>query len=226
MFLINSKVDMLVAIPITKELTIHPREKGFTFRWLDFSSTEWEITNAAPALSGEIQRHRNEVSIYQREPFTAGSSTHQWLWHYAEAIPSQIRMITSRSEKAFDHRESLSLLPQHYGQSAMQGFINEQLKKMQNQYIVLGKVSVFIGTWNCAGTGPRDSLINWLRCENNQGSCGEGYDIIVISLQEICELTTMNILGKESSQELWLNFIKTQIRSAFPDSYFETVISN
>ena len=223
MFMINSKVDLLVAIPITKELTIFPRDKGFTFRWLDFPNTQWEITNASPALCAEIQRHRNEVSMYQREPFTAGSSTHQWLWHYEEAIPSQIRIVTSRSEKAFDQRESLGLLPQHYGQCAMQGYINEQLKKMQSQYLVLDKISVFVGTWNCAGTGPRDSLVNWLRCEKNETEDSNGYDIIVISLQEICELTTMNILGKESSQELWLDFVKNQIRRAFPDRYYESV---
>lgn len=210
-------MELLVVMPITKECNMYLREKGFAFRWLDFPDTQWEIKTSNGQLIDELQKHHQEASIYQREPFTAGSPTHQWLWYYEEAIPSQIRIVTSRSAKVFVHRESLNLLPQHYGKGPMQGYINEQLNKLQHEYLVFSNISLFIGTWNCAGTCPSKNIIDWFNRTT------EEYDIIVINLQEVCELTTMNILANENGQDVWLHFLINQVRIAFPSTQYEIV---
>ena len=222
--MINNKLNLLVALPLTKELTLCARSSGFAFKWLDIKETQWEIKSANSKLFNELQIHLNEVSIYQREPFSAGSLTHQWLWHYEEGIPARIRIATSKSERIFIHKESLGLLPHHYGKVAMQGYINEELKKLEKKYLEVDQISMFIGSWNCAGTLPRENILDWLKCINKKSEYLEKkYDVIVISLQEACALTTKNILGNTNCQETWIKFIISQVKEAFPQQKFETV---
>lgn len=218
MFIINNKLDLLVVMPICKELNMIQGSNGFAFRWLDFPDTQWEIITSNLALFNEIKNHLADVSIYQREPFTAGSPTHQWLWYYEVAMPVKIRTSSQISEREFIHRESMALLPQHFGKKIMQAYIREQLKKYESQYVTYEEISIYIGSWNCAGLDPAENVESWLRPELNDNAYDD-YDLIVISLQEICKLNTKNILGSEASAEKWTDFIKVQISKAFQSRY-------
>lgn len=218
MFIINNKLDLLVVMPICKELNMIQGSNGFAFRWLDFPDTQWEIITSNLALFNEIKNHLADVSIYQREPFTAGSPTHQWLWYYEVAMPVKIRTSSQISEREFIHRESMALLPQHFGKKIMQAYIREQLKKYESQYVTYEEISIYIGSWNCAGLDPAENVESWLRPESNDNAYDD-YNLIVISLQEICKLNTKNILGSEASAEKWTDFIKVQISKAFQSRY-------
>jgi hypothetical protein len=218
MFVINNRLDLLVVVPICKELNITHRANGFAFKWLDFSDTQWEVIMPNSSILTEIKNHLAGVSLYQREPFTAGSPTHQWIWYYEQAMPNKIRTSSEVCEREFEHRESSSLLPQHFGKKIMQAYIKEQLKKFEGEYVTFRDVSVFIGSWNCAGRDPGERILMWINSARREND-GESYDMMVFSLQEMCELSTKNILGSESSAERWTEFIRQQVNCAFPRTY-------
>jgi hypothetical protein len=220
--MMNLKLDLLLVFPLTRELQVCKRENGFALKWLNYIETQLEIKTSNTSLMKQLEKHLKDVSVYQSEPFTAGSPTHQWLWHYQEALHAKIR-IPSDTERTVLPRDTTALLPEHYGKGIMQSYIKEQLKKMENEYIVLEEISVFIGTWNCAGDSPKENIEAWLKCSNTSI---KGYDVVVISLQEICELNTMNILLNESSEEIWELFILRQVQKAFPLIKYEIVNSN
>ena len=47
-------------------------------------------------------------------------------------------------------------------------------------------------------------------------SSDTGYDMIAISLQEICELSAMNLLGDKAREEQWQDFVIEQIAWHIP----------
>ena len=49
--------------------------------------------------------------------------------------------------------------------------------------------------------------------------------MISICLQEICELSAMNLRGNESREEIWHNFIRDSVKDAFPNHTYQVVSS-
>ena len=220
--MINNKIDLLIVLPLTREFTLLSRTNGFVFRWLDYSETQWELKISNPTLYNFIEKHVMDVSIYQREPFKLGSATHQWLWYYGEYIPSKVKETSIENERAFHNRLTMKFRPEHFGKGLMESYIKEQLKKRKSEYLLIGDLSLFVGSWNCAGTSPNQSINSWLRGgDDTTDTC---YDIIFICLQEICELNAMNMLGNESREESWHNFIKNSIAAVFPTQTYQVVI--
>lgn len=223
MFMINNKIDLLVAFPITREFSVLKRQNGFAVRWMDLSETQWEIKTKTSGLLEFIQTHIENVSKYQREPFKPGSVSHQFIWHYEESIPSKVKDSSTNTDKVFKHRSSIKLLPEHFGKDIMKTYIKEQLKKRENEFLLIGDLSVFIGTWNCAGTSPNQFVIKWLRGNNEITA---GCDIFVICLQEICPLSALNILGDEARETQWKDFLLEQVAIAYPDQSYRIVSPN
>ena len=221
MFMINNKIDLLVVLPLTREFSILKREAGFAIRWLNFAETQWEIKIKSPSLISFLEEHVINVSKYQREPFRAGSASHQWIWHYEESIPAKIKDPSATNDHVFQSRCSMKLLPEDFGKGIMSTYIKEQLKKREKEYVLLGELKVFIGTWNCAGTAPDQFLIKWLRGNNEISDTG--CDVIAICLQEICALSAMNLLGDEAREDEWKNFLVEQIAIAYPDENYSIV---
>ncbi|CAG9322206.1 OCRL_2 [Blepharisma stoltei] len=220
---INTKVSLLVVFPLTKELRIIPREKGYSVRWLDHVETSWEIKTNAHETFNFIAKHIEDVGRYQRAPFSSDANTHRWIWYYESVIPAQVRTLDENNERDFKHRTTVALLPEHFGSEIMNTYIKEQLQKRENEFTEIKDLKIMVGTWNAAGTAPAEPLISWLKCQNlNEDSPAEAPDLFLISLQEMCELKAQNILGSEGRKREWTENIKEQVNSAYPG--FEYVL--
>lgn len=203
-------------MPVVHELTLIPESNGFIFRWRDFSETQYEIITKDKLLYENFLDHVCQAATYQREPFKLGSATHQWIWHYQDSIHPKIKEVTKSQDPIFSNRKSIKFQPEHFGSEIMNTYIKEQLVKRESEYIKIDELSIFIGIWNCGGTGPEESLVPWLRTPKPP-------DIIAVFFQEMCKLNAKNILGDENREVQWQKFVSSQVTIAFPDSDYINV---
>jgi hypothetical protein len=220
MYMINNRIELIVVLPLTKELKLFPRTNGFAFRWLDYKETQYEIKTKDKSIFKFLNQHIKDAALYQREAFGPGSASHQWVWKYDECIPPSVKIVSFDTQEIFNSRSTMKFLPEHYGKSIMYSYVQEQLKKRENEYVSMHAISFFIGTWNCAGTPPSQNLSKWLKGNTEEVP---GYDVIVICLQEMCKLKAKNMLGDEGREECWHNFIKDQVQACFSGVRYESV---
>ena len=112
-------------------------------------------------------------------------------------------------------------MPEHFNTGIMHSYIKEQLKKRENEYLLIGELIVFVGTWNCAGTPPNQGISEWLNCKDVENP---GADVFIVCLQEMCELSAKNILGDEDREESWHKFVIEQFSLTFPLTKYQSVI--
>lgn len=220
--MINGKIETLAVMPITRELNIFPRNNGFALRWLDFVETQIEFQVSSDNMFKYIKNHIEQASVYQREPFQTGSPTHQWLWFYQTSIHQKLKDVSLIEIDQFTHRNTVEFKPEHFNKDIMASYIKEQLKKRESEYSTQENIPVFVGTWNCGGTGPAESIKKWLRA--NKDTVKSPYKLLIICLQEICPLTATNIMGDEQREMAWTRFIGEEIKVSFPSQDFIQVI--
>jgi hypothetical protein len=196
-------------MPVVHELTLIPETNGFIFRWRDFSETQYEIITKDKLLYENFLDYVCQAATYQTEPFKLGSATHQWVWHYQDSIHPKIKGAPKSQDPIFSNRKSVRFQPEHYGSEMMNTYIKEQLVKRESEYIRINELSIFIGIWNCGGTGPEQSLVPWLRTSKPP-------DLIAVFFQEMCKLNAKNILGDENREVQWQKFVSSQVANAFP----------
>ena len=223
MFSVLGRLETLVIFPLTKELHISISGEGYFIRWLDIDETKWDIRIESSSLLSTAKDFTEEVGLYQREPFHIGSLHHRWIWFYEDAVPVQVRSLKINS-RVSKHRQSIMLLPQHYGKQSMKAYITEQMNKREAEYTEINNLSIFLGTWNCAGQPPIEPLQPWLLgMVNNESSVKQPPDIFIIGLQEMCPLTATNILGDQERGRLWSFHILRCIRSSFTEEDYVLV---
>lgn len=223
MFSLTNRLETLAVFPMTKELNICKTPDGYTIRWLDFDTTRWEIRADSSTLLNSAKDFTEEVGLYQREAFHIGSMHHRWIWFYEDAVPVQVRSLKNNS-RAVRHRQSIMLLPQHFGKQSMKAYVTEQMNKRLAEYTEINSLSIFLGTWNCAGKPPTEPLQPWLLgIINNEVSVKQPPDIFIIGLQEMCPLTATNILGDQERGRQWSFHILRCIRSSYPEEDYVLV---
>jgi len=187
-------------------------------RWLTFVETQIEFQTSSDNLFKYIKNHIEQASVYQREPFQTGSPTHQWLWYYQNSIHQKLKDPNSTQISPLVHRCTVEFRPEHFNTELMASYIKEQLKKRESEYCTHQNIPVFVGTWNCGGTGPGESLKKWLRA--GKENVGSPYKILIVCLQEICPLTATHIMGDEQRELAWVRFLTEEIRVAYPSQDF------
>lgn len=208
------KLKLFRVYPVTKELRLAPRPHGFQVSWGDECSEDLVIVCEDERLLDTLSQRLAEMASYQREPFNAQASAYRWIWFYETFIPAAIGDLEATGVSS---RMSIGLKPEHYGKEAMLTYVQQQLQKRESEYVTTHYVPVFVGTWNCAGTGPDQSLVPWLSCASPEP------DILILGLQEMCMLTATNILGDEGRMNEWVDFVVTQVKEAFPGSRYTKV---
>ncbi|CAG9334456.1 OCRL_3 [Blepharisma stoltei] len=223
-FSLSGGLELLIVLPLTKEIQIIQKSDGFLFRWLTYDTTLWNITTNNKKLINTLIKHIEEVSRYQREPFHALSNSHKWMWYYESAIPIQVRSIEYNTENNSTQKISNVLLPEHYGKDMMNAYIKDQLKIRETEYTEIRDIKMIIGTWNTAGKGPSEDLFLWFCCQNDVYLEPEqSPDMIVICLQEMCELSPKNIVGDDVRMRNWMSHICNQINDSFPGNQYTIV---
>lgn len=208
------KLKLFRVYPVTKELRLAPRPHGFQVSWGDESSEDLVVLCEDERLLDTLSQRLAEMASYQREPFNAQASAYRWIWFYETYIPAAIGDIEAAS---ISSRLSIGLKPEHYGKEAMLTYVQQQLQKRESEYVTTHYVPGFAGTWNCAGTGPDQSLVPWLSCASPEP------DLLILGLQEMCMLTATNILGDEGRMKEWVDFVERQVKEAFPGSRYAKV---
>ncbi|OMJ75731.1 hypothetical protein SteCoe_25068 [Stentor coeruleus] len=207
MYIINGKIELLTVMPVLHELTLTLSNNGFLFQWRDFTETQFEIMTKDISIYQKLLYSINQATTYQRESFKQGSPTHQWIWHYQDSIHPKLKDHQT-NDPIFSKRKSIKFQPEHFGTDIMITYIKEQLRKRESDFINIEDISMFIGVWNCAGTGPEESLFPWFDTQNPP-------DLIVICLQEMCLLNARNILGDESRENQWRMYLYRQISEKY-----------
>lgn len=165
------------------------------------------------------------VSTYQRSPFKQGSSTHQWIWHYERGNCPWLKLIHPKILSQFRTRQTVSFRPQHK-QVASAFYIKEQLNKRKNEYLEKKCLKLGVLTWNTGATLPDPTLSGLFLCSNEKQEleCNDP-DIIVVGLQEACELNALNILNESQSKNPWLHFIVSEINSHFKSPAYSLIFT-
>lgn len=215
MFSIRGKVSLLVCLPVTRELQVVFAGKILKLQWLTYEQTAWRVTVKDRDLADYLIVRLRQQTEYQRERFHIGASSHRWIWFYEEGIPLQVRSLNYNTE-LLDRRITTQFLPEDYGSEAMDIFIHSKLKKRESEFMRDLPLKAFVGTWNCAGDAPRESVVQWLRGQNSAES---EPDMLVIGLQEACELTATKMLGDPERIRDWVGFLGNEVRSAYQASY-------
>jgi hypothetical protein len=212
MYALSGKVLLLVCFPVTRELHVEVDDMQMTLQWLQYRETLWRVTLREKDFADYLLSRLSHQEIYQQELFHSGASSHRWIWFYEEKIPVQVRSLECNTE--FIQRCSTLLVPEDSDQAAVDVYLNEKLKKLEGQFMHALPINVFTGTWNCAGEAPRESVVEWLRGR------GEGEpDIVILGLQEVCQLTPTNMLGDPERVREWEFFLDNEVRRAFTVRY-------
>jgi hypothetical protein len=217
MYIINGNIELLTVMPVLHEFTLIPGNNGFLFQWRDFTETQFEIMTKDISIYQKLAHSINQATTYQREPFKQGSPTHQWIWHYQDSIHPKLKDPLQTTDPLFTKKKSIKFQPEHFGTDIMITYIKEQLRKRESEFIHIENTSMFIGVWNCAGTGPEESLLSWFHIQNPP-------DLIVICLQEMCPLNARNILGDESRENQWKTFLYRQISEKYSNVDYVRVL--
>ena len=206
------KPKILLILPLSLELIIQPsKSQGFEFKWLDQKEVYCELL-----VNEEIIKHvfklSKEFARYQQEPFCLGSSHHKWLWFYEKFIPINLRTACKIALR------NNSLLMDDYGKTVMEAYVSEQLKIKENEFTSIEHMNIIILTWNAAGNSPKGNLSEWFLCKSRQfENIKESPDVIVIGIQEMCELT--KLLGDLSREKEWADFLTLQAYAAFQQNF-------
>jgi hypothetical protein len=215
MFSLHGKVTLLVCFPVTRELSVEYAGNILRLQWLHYEQTLWEVTLKDKDLASYLINRLRQQDTYQGELFHTGASSHRWIWFYEEGIPSQVRSLEFNLDLK-QRRLSTQFKPEDYGSEAMEVYIQQKLKKREMEYMRILPLTTFVGTWNCAGDSPRESIVTWLK-GSSQASVDP--DILFIGLQEVCKLTPANMLGDLSRVQEWILFVCNEVREAFPSRF-------
>lgn len=219
MFSLHGKVSLLICFPVTRELQVEIAGNNLKLQWLRYEETTWRVTVKDRDLADYLLVRLRQQEDYQRDRFHSGASSHRWIWFYEEGIPSQVRSLDYNTE-AFLGRATTQFMPEDYGSEAMEIYIHHKLKRREGEFMQALPLRTFVGTWNCAGEAPRESLVKWLK-----GSSLDEFepDILVIGLQEACELTPSKMLGDPERIRDWIFFLCSELRKAYRSRYLMIV---
>jgi len=199
------------AYPVVQELVVRLLDsQEFQVLWLDYEATRLVGECQDKAFLQQLQRQRAETAGYQREPFSFKASSHKWLWYYESIVSAYIR--DPQFSQGLLQKDTLPLLPEHYGKEPMQAFVQLQLAKRAGEFTKYRTISGFAGTWNCGGTSPSASLVPWLQTVHSP-------ELVVLGLQEICKLTASNMLGNEERTQQWTTFLISEVQAAYSLQY-------
>ena len=199
--------------------------KGFSIQWSLYKETYMVIMLKDQQLFPLISQNLELVSTYQRSPFKQGSSSHQWIWHYERGNCPWLKLTHPTILSQFRTRQTVSFRPQHK-QVASTFYIKEQLSKRKDEFIEKRCLKLGIFTWNTGATLPETALSGLFECENEKLEMEyNDPDIIVVGLQEACELNALNILNESQSKSPWLQFIVSEINSHFKFPAYSLILS-
>jgi hypothetical protein len=208
MFSLHVKMTLLVCFPVTRELRVEYKGSLLILQWLHYPETNWAITLNDREIADYLIDRLSQQEIYQRERFHSGASSHRWIWFYEAKIPFQVRSLDFNIGLVM-RTKSMQFKPEDYGSEAMEIYIQQKLKHREAEYMTTVHLRTFVGTWNCAGDSPDESIRPWLK------SSPVDPDIIIIGLQEVCELTPVNMLGDPERVREWAEFLRSEVRGAF-----------
>ena len=205
------RLKAVQAYPVVQELVVRLLDaQEFHIMWLDYEPTRLVGVCPDKSFLQQLQRHRAETAGYQRESFSSKASSHRWLWYYEAIVSAYIR--DPQFNQGLLEKDTVPLLPEHYGREPMQAFVQLQLATRAGEYTQHRTISGFAGTWNCGGTSPSASLVPWLRAV-------ETPELVVLGLQEMCKLTASNLLGNEERTQQWTTFLISEVQAAYGVSY-------
>jgi hypothetical protein len=210
LFIIRSKqmfrkAKLLLVFPLTAEIKVMPQGKSFVFCWE--SSQPMCVLNTNESVINSLMNIINDFSRFQSEPFSLDCSHHRWLWYYQEFMPKLL---------VFPNRTRASTLPASL--NPKNPAKNEEIKGK----ITVQKFTLAILTWNAATNSPSGSLAEWLQCKGKRFETQiNPPDVIVIGLQEMCELT--KILGDSKKAQEWVLFLENETRKAFKGTQYKIV---
>lgn len=207
------KPKILILFPLTLELHIDQKENVFSIAWGDIENPmcEFIVSNEAINIVTAIL---NDYPRYQQEPFHLECSHHKWVWFYQETIPVALHSPCSAANRP------RSLLIDHYGKRAMEAYVSTQIQGKQEEFTTSHNFTVTILTWNAGGYFPGSSkLREWFLCQNKKYTDPiDAPDIIVIGLQEMCELTKLR--GDLIREQEWVKYFISEMLEIFsPDTY-------
>ena len=104
----------------------------------------------------------------------------------------------------------------------MEAYVSEQLKNKEKEFTTNEQITLAVLSWNAAGGSPRGNLSEWFLCKSRKYEFPiASPDILVIGLQEMCELT--KLLGDSTREQEWVCYLKKEIQDVFYDSNYVIV---
>lgn len=204
------KPKIFLVLPLSIEFEVDSSIDGYVFTWAEDLSAKWRV-NADEELIKQLIRISKDYARYQNEPFSLGSAHHRWLWFYQDHIPSQLQTA------AVKVRPSSSLQMEHYGKTVMEAFVSKQLKTKESEFTSLEHISLSVLTWNTSGNSPKGELSEWLLSLSKKHTVPIVPDLLIIGLQEMCELT--KLLGDQLREQEWVDYLRQETGKAFGSKY-------
>lgn len=86
--------------------------------------------------------------------------------------------------------------------------MNDSLKLLEDEYIKYKNLRIYCGTFNVNGKQPDELLAPWLCLQSDKQ-----VDIYAIGFQELVDLTTTNLLLRDSNdrEQTWINAINNEL---------------
>ena len=204
------KSKILLVLPLTIELRISSKNEVFIFSWNDQEEICEVIVH--DDMIKKILIISRDYARYQKEPFFLGCEHHRWLWFYQDSIPNTLQTASQVPERKD------SLLFDHYGKPVMEAYVSKKLKSKEEEYTSVERLSLCVLSWNTAGNPPKGNLSEWILCQSIKYQFPiKGPELIVIGLQEMCELT--KLLGDKTREKEWVEYLQQQIQKAFDINY-------
>ncbi|KAH3686308.1 hypothetical protein WICPIJ_002670 [Wickerhamomyces pijperi] len=103
-------------------------------------------------------------------------------------------------------------------------YISSQLASRLPEFSCEKEIKIFTGTFNAAATLPEQDLSPWIyptthHSETDNETVNNDYDLIVIGLEEIIELSTSHMLAIDDSKKVaWESAIKRTLNSRYPNA--------
>jgi hypothetical protein len=222
---LSGKVRILSIYPITKELSLTLLPDGFSLQWSFYKETYLVVLDSSGTLYSSLTQSLEVFSTYQREPFSQGSSTHQWIWHYDRNSSPWLKVAHPKFTSYFRSRATVAFHPSHV-HNGSQIYLKQQLRKRENEFIEENDLQLAIFTWNAGASHPDHSLRPWFTCANKStGPRCTLPDLVIVGLQEACELNALNLLNENQSKNPWLQFLVAEVNSHYDLPCYELLCS-
>ncbi|ODV85565.1 hypothetical protein CANARDRAFT_176012 [[Candida] arabinofermentans NRRL YB-2248] len=99
-------------------------------------------------------------------------------------------------------------------------YIQEESRKCEHQFTTYENITIFVGTYNLAGSSRAGDLSKWLFPSDNGGSKFSP-DVVIVGFQEVVELNAANILKNDQSiSRYWQGTVERELNQVNPNNRY------